>query len=205
MRTYFLRISVLLLFMTIHQQCIAQTSLTTDCTGIHIPQLTDIRYRAAIDVVNKHLSGILIFKTQEDSSVRAVFMNEIGATFFDISFTSTTYIFHSIMESMDKKAVKRTLAKDLGMILVRGIYSSMKNYSDINEVFEFRLKAKGKVKYQPAKNCVQYPIIENYGRRRKVVTIKQKYIENESMPDSIFVQHHTVNFTISLIQMNAAE
>lgn len=205
MRAYFLRINLLLVCLLSYHLLFAQLKSNTDCNALQIPTLQDIRYRASIDVINKHLSGLLIFKMQEDSSVRTVFINEIGVTFFDISFTNTSYTIHSIMESMDKKSVKRTLAKDIGMILIRGIYSSMKNSSKQQDVIELKLKSKGRVQYHFATQCNQYPIIENFGKRRNVITITQKYLEHESMPDSIFVQHHTVHFTIRLKQMHAAE
>ena len=45
-------------------------------------------YAASIDVVGKHLSGLLLFKSMPDSSMRVVFTNEAGIKFFDFGFAS---------------------------------------------------------------------------------------------------------------------
>lgn len=182
------------------------------------PKFESVKYRASIDVLNKHLSGILIFKTQEDSSVRAVFINEMGVTFFDITFFEDRYEYNSIMESMDKKAVKISLAKDLGMMLVRGIFAiesqkSLKNRNNNNQAvgcksntFTFKLKRKGIVTYCANQHSTEFPLIYNYGKKEKsVITITQNYSAESSMPDSIFVEHHKVHFTISLKQFHATE
>lgn len=169
--------------------------------------IQDAKYKASIDVLDKHISGILVVKVQEDSSIRTVFVNEMGVTFFDISFYDYSYIFHSIMESMNKKAVKITLAKDLGMILMRGIFktNNYKNFPNSESIdklhFIFKLKRKGTVHYFAQNYLPKFETIENKGKRKTVVSISQKYLPNYSMPDSIFVQHQTVHFTIALKQL----
>lgn len=182
-----------------------------DCTKISIPKFASVRYRASIDVLDKHLSGILIFKTMEDESIRAVFLNEMGVTFFDATFYKNSYIYNSVMKSLDKKAVKISLAKDLGMILRRGIFEESnkplkKAREDKMQASKsIRLKRKGYVNYFADQNCNVCTKIENWGSKKKVVSITQKHIPELSMPDSIFVQHHTVQFTISLKHFYAAE
>jgi hypothetical protein len=182
------------------------------------PRFESVKYRASIDVLNKHLSGILIFKTQEDSSIRSVFINEMGVTFFDITFYQGSYKYNFIMESMDKKAVKISLAKDLGMILMRGVYTvESRKFKEkgINDkqvlgcksnTFTFKLKRKGTVMYCANQHSTEFPLIYNFGKKENpVITIKQSYSAESSMPDSIFVNHHKVNFTISLKQFHATE
>ncbi len=182
------------------------------------PRFESVKYRASIDVLNKHLSGILIFKTQEDSSVRSVFINEMGVTFFDITFYQDRYQYNFIMESMDKKAVKISLAKDLGMILLRGVYIvegrkfNVKRDTDKQVVgcrsntVTFKLKRKGTVMYCANQESTELPLIYNFGKSEKpVITITQNYSAESSMPDSIFVNHHKVHFIISLKQLHATE
>lgn len=161
------------------------------------------RYRATIDVVGKHLSGILIFKQQDDSSQRVVFLNEMGMTFFDLGFTNTHYTFYQIMNSLDKKAVKKTLAKDFGMLLGRGIFKpGCQRLSDTT--FERKLKAKGKVLYTINPNNKEVQQIDNLGKH-KVVSISLFGTHPMESPDSLFVQHHNVNFTIQLKKIHATE
>jgi hypothetical protein len=178
------------------------------------PPFESVQYRASIDVIGKHLSGILVFKTQADSSIRTVFVNEMGVTFFDISFFDQHYKFNAIMKSMDKKAVRLSLAKDLGMILMRGIFKNREAADRLpssslpgeqQNTFTLKLKRKGTVRYVSSAGATQYPVIENFGKNKKVISIGQFYQADNPVPDSIFVQHHTVNFTISLKQLHATE
>ena len=204
MRNYLVRSSLFFAIFLYQLDGFSQVENTSDCKQIFVPNFINTKYRAAIDVIGKHLSGILIFKMQEDSSVRAVFVNEMGSTFFDITFGKTSYTYNSIMNSLSKKAVKRTLAKDLGMILLRGIFSSFQNISQQEKYITLKLQRKGSVYYYPNTTCKQYPLLENHGRK-KVISISQHYADNATLPDSIFVQHHKVDFTISLKQMHVTE
>ena len=196
MRNYLVRSSFiyLLFFCT---QLNAQDAFRYSCESLQIPTFETVKYRASIDVRDKHLSGILICKQVEHNAVRVVFLNEVGSTFFDITLNEQDYIYHTVMSSLDKKAVKRTLAKDLGMIMARGIYNSYKNISTDKNIIKLKLKRKGTVLYKANTTCKQYVSIDNYGRK-KVVSITQEFQKDNSMPETIFVQHHKVNFTINL-------
>lgn len=166
-----------------------------------------VKYRTSIDVIGKHLSGILIIKQQEDSSHRVVFVNEMGVTFFDYTFFENKYQVNQIIESLDKKAVKKTLAKDLGMILQKGIFKPNPTFN-INQsggIQTYQLQKKGTVQYFYELDCKQINTIKNFGKRKAVISTQQFYSSQNQSPDSIFVQHHTVNFTISLKQLYATE
>lgn len=198
--------SLLLLFCS--QSLFAQHYMESNVNLRPLPKFESMKYKASIDVIGKHLSGILIFKTQEDSSVRAVFVNEMGVTFFDITFLKDSYLFNSIMNSLDKKPAKLSLAKDLGMILMRGIFKSesIKKENCQIQFLRLNLKRKGYVSYFPNENWTTFPTIINFGKReKKIITITQNYTQENSLPDSIFVQHHTVNFTISLKKIDVTE
>jgi hypothetical protein len=199
--------SSLLILLCWAQSVTGKTLEPEDCLKGIKPRFESTRYRASIDVLNKHLSGILIVKTMEDGTIRTVFMNVAGATFFDISFKTDSYLYNKVMESLDKKAVKKTLAKDIGMIVMQGIYKGLPSYSsdETHRMITFKLRSKGSVRYTTTPDCAPVKTIENIGRRKKVVSINQFYATDNSVPDSIFVQHHTVHFTISLKQFHAAE
>lgn len=198
---------VILCLSFVSTLCQAQSNITVT----NLPRFDDVRYRALIDVLDKHLSGILIFKSMEDDAIRSVFVNEMGVTFFDATFTKNSYEFHSIMASLNKKAVKLALAKDIGMILQRGIYRSnptkvktSKNDTSISGII-LPLQRKGYVRYLPTSNGKGYAKIENWGKKKKVITVFQNFREKNVEPDSIFVAHHNVHFTISLKQLHAVE
>jgi hypothetical protein len=199
--------SSLLLIVLFSQPLLAKTLEPNECLKNLRSGIESIKYRASIDVLQKHLSGLLIFKRMDDSSIRAVFMNEVGATFFDITFCNDSYHYNYVMKSLDKKSVKKTVAKDLGMILMRGIYKGRPSCITSHEhsYITLRLQSKGTVRYTTTPDCAPVELIENMGRKKAVISVRQFYTAKVSMPDSIFVQHHTVHFTISLKQFNAEE
>ena len=83
------------------------------------PNFKNALYKAEIDVVGHHLSGILLIKTLPDSSVRMVFSNEMGFKFFDFEFKPDGgfKVFY-VVKQMDKKPVVKTLKKDFELILL---------------------------------------------------------------------------------------
>ena len=148
-----------------HQKACAQP------VSLQVPNIVSTKYKASIDVIGKHLSGILIFKMQEDSSIRTVFL----------------------MKGIFVKKPAIAAANMQGLPV------------NTPFVIEKKLKRKGIVKYYLLSGSHEIPQIENYGRKKKVISITQKYKDKNSMPDSIFVQHHTVPFTISLKHLHVTE
>ena len=51
------------------------------------PVFTKALYSTTVDVVGKHLSGLLLVKAMPDSSTRLVFSNEMGFKYFDFEFS----------------------------------------------------------------------------------------------------------------------
>lgn len=209
MKPYLLLVNLLLFFFIGR----AQTPVQSDCLAHSNIPIEEARYRTTVDVLNKHLSGILIFKPQEDSSWRVVFINEMGVTFFDFSFYPDRYIVHSILESMDKKAVKRSLAKDLGMLLRLGIYTRISLHQPEWQSVDklpgktaiLKLQRKGKVAYQFDANCQRVTGIRNFGRKKTVVEITPYYSSGNNKADSVWIEHRNVQFSIRLKKMYAEE
>jgi len=197
------RIKILLLLLM--AGLLSDSLRASTCRDSLQPRFEGLQYRATVDVLDKHLSGILIMRTMEDGSVRTVFTNEMGVTFFDLSFTDQGYTYHRMMDGLDRKPVRLALAKDIGMILMRGIFKAGAGLRDANGSLVLKLQRKGTVHYYPDAACRQSPRIVNRGRRKEVVSIDQFYLPGQSMPDSIFVAHHTVSFTIRLKHFHAAE
>lgn len=192
-------------FLYVLVACQFEVAQGASCEKITPPIFESIQYRASVDILDKHLSGILLFKAQDDSSIRVVMINEMGTTFFDISFFSDHYTYHATLNQLKKKAVKLTLAKDLGMILARGIYSNQAAKKLADGQLELKLKRKGTVRYTTSQDCSQFVQIENYGKHKKIVTTTSLYETNQTMPDKIEVNHHTVNFSIKLTRIYAVE
>ena len=91
------------------------------CVQAFKPALGRAVYKTSVDVVGKHLDGLLIMKTMSDSSTRIVFTNQAGPTFFDLGWAphDTAFIVYHIIDQMDKKAVIETLRKDFELVLLK--------------------------------------------------------------------------------------
>src|SRR3978361_803813 len=77
------------------------------------PNFKNALYKAEIDVVGHHLSGLLLIKTLPDSTIRMVFSTEMGYKFFDFAFSpdGDFKVFY-VVKQMNKNAVIKTLKKD---------------------------------------------------------------------------------------------
>ncbi len=120
-----LSISVLCVLIGCSQnpyQNLQSASANSSCLNNLRPEFTSVLYNAHINVVGKHLSGLLIFKTMPDNSTRVVFSNEMGVTFFDFQFSDSGgfKVFHCIKQ-LNRKAVINQLKKDIGMILMHNV------------------------------------------------------------------------------------
>ena len=62
-------------------------------------------FKATLDIRKEHLTGLMLFKTMPDSSIRVVFTNEIGMTFFDFIMKDGTFKTGYCFEPMNRKPV----------------------------------------------------------------------------------------------------
>lgn len=172
------------------------------------PEFDRVLYRCIVDgrfIFKKfHLSGVLFFKELKNGTKRAIFQNEMGMAFFDMQWDEDgTFEMKQILPQLNKEAVVKTLQKDMEMLLMIGL----------DKKSEILLKDdRGKQQYYRLKrgeDYIYYIIdseklvkIENAGNRKKVVSVNVGMKENKSsMPDSVFIEHHKANFTISLTKI----
>lgn len=172
-----------------------------NCVTTFKPQFTRALYSTQVDVVGKHLSGLLIIKTMPDSSVRMVFASEAGFKFFDFGFKGTDFTVYHIIEQMDKKAVIKTLRKDFELLLMQPLnkvqpYSMRLN----NETYHVFADGKDHYYYITDSNCTSLTRMERGSKRKKVTEIHTTGTKN-TIPDSVNIQHHNFNFTITLKQL----
>src|SRR5438128_6245701 len=91
------------------------------CVKQFKPVFTTALYNTQVNVVGKHLSGLLIIKTMPDSSIRIVFSNEAGFKFFDFEFNGNNFKVYYIYKQMNKKSVLKTLRKDFQLVLMNNL------------------------------------------------------------------------------------
>lgn len=77
----------------------------------------DYVYRAGITVYGNELSGLLILKKTAASSHRVVLTTEFGNTLWDMTIFPEGYQKHSVVPSLDKKIILKTLANDMSLLV----------------------------------------------------------------------------------------
>ncbi len=176
-----------------------KTQTDINCLQKFKPEFGSALYSAKIDVIGKHLSGLVIIKKMPDSSIRIVFSNEMGFTFFDFEFQQDgNFIVHSIIKQMDKKAVKKTLRKDFELIMMNDLENKT-SYSrkDSSLVYIAFPQTKGTYYYITNMDCSELVKMQRASNSKAVVeAIMKNYVNG--IPDTIGISHKNFNFDIGL-------
>jgi len=169
-----------------------------NCIESFSPSFSRALYSTKVNVVGKHLSGLLIIKTMPDSSIRMVFTNEAGFSFFDFGFRGDDFTVYHIVEQMDRKAVVKTLRKDFELILMQHIDEVSSNMLKDGREYYHVFQRKGDYYYYITDSaCSKLIRMERWSRRKKVMeAIAVDYMMG--IPDSIGIKHNNFDFTIEL-------
>lgn len=165
------------------------------------PQFTKQVYRCIVDgkiLFRKfHLSGLLLFKTFDDGSTRAVFQNEMGFSFFDFRWSDKdVFEVVSIMPQLNKPALIKLLKKDMNLLLMKQLDTATEIVLlKDNETYNRFTLEKGSAYYISRQGLLQR--IENAGKS-KVITITLSPKKDQDMPATLLFKHHKAHFTIDL-------
>lgn len=163
------------------------------------PVFTKALYNTKVDVVGRHLSGLLLIKAMPDSSTRLVFSNEMGFKYFDFEFSREgVFKVYYILPQMDKKAVLTTLRKDFELILMQHLNPAECFVKKNGGLFYYGFpQEKGNNYYITDSACTRLLRAERASARKPVVTAVMERFK-DGMPDSIGISHEKFNFTIGL-------
>jgi hypothetical protein len=179
-------------------------SVDQDCLSKIKPvQLSTAWYDAGIDVVGKHISGLLLIKEMPDQSKRIVFTNEAGLTFFDFGFdVSGNFKVHYVIQQLDKKAVVRLLRDDFALLLGLPFKNPVWQSWEMGDERYFGVSEKNENHYFiTGKDCGSLHRLESASKRKKKLTIEM--VGNDvQKPDSITLQHHTFAMKINLKKLD---
>jgi hypothetical protein len=156
-------------------------------------------YHTSVDVVGKHLSGLLVIKNMPDKSRRIVFTNEAGVTFFDFGFLADgTFKVFNIIQQLDKGPVILILRKDfelmLGLPFQRG---AIQTWTMENEIFHGVQEKKETAYFITSKDCASLRRLEWGSKRKRKVSIITEGGTPEA-PSVIEIKHHTFDMQIKL-------
>jgi hypothetical protein len=173
---------------------------TANCiVKIRPTQLETAWYNASIDVVGKHISGLMLIKNMPDSSVRVVFTNEAGIKFLDFEFgAKDNFNVHYIMKQLNKKPVIHTLRKDFELMLFKPFQYLPEGAFFFEDKVYYAFPQKSETAYFiTSKDCASLQYVELGSKRKKKVTAFF-YGSKSSQPDSISLVHHTFDMHIKL-------
>ena len=132
-----------------------------------------------------------------DSSVRTIFTNQTGATFFDFEFRGKNFKVIYCIKQLDKKAVIQQLRKDFELPLFLFDKKTAEQFTLTNEMYHRFNSGKEFSYYITDSNCANLKRIECSSKNKKKTIVTFSPYKND-FPDSIFIEHQLYNFTISL-------
>ncbi len=211
MRPFPIRLLIFLSFSALNFSCnhyrqMQKIQSDETCLLKFKPDLTHVMYKTSVDVIGKHISGILIIKEVSDGSTRIVFSNEMGFKFFDFGFSAdTVFKIYQIIPQMNKEALIRTLRKDFELIMFRnmdrGGYYAL---ADSDLVYHAFPQAQGINYYITDRLCSNLVKMQRASDKKPVM---EAYITGSSpgtAPDSISIRHLNIShFSITLKKISA--
>ncbi len=159
-----------------------------------------VLFKARIQLYNKYFSGLLFIKSIENNTIRIVFVTEIGIKIFEFEFINNDFNVHYCLEMFNKKAILKTLEKDIKLLLMNNLVNEkVKIFEDKkskNKVY--KLKKNGKSNYyfidKETGNLIK---IENSsGIFRKVIIELNDY--KDGFPNKINIVHPGIKLNIQL-------
>jgi hypothetical protein len=156
-------------------------------------------YSTHVNVIGKHLSGLLLFKSMPDTTKRIIFTSETGVKFFDFEYSKQGFKVLYCIKQLNKKIVINQLRKDLGLIIMDGINpAEQKVYRVGNEFYhEFPTGKDELTYYITDPECKKIVRIENTERQNQKIVVTL-ISESAGMPDSLNIDHKNFRFNISL-------
>jgi hypothetical protein len=172
----------------------------TDCVQKFKPEFKRELYKTSVDVIGKHISGVLLIKRMPDSSIRVVFSNEMGFSFFDFGFLPKNgFTVYQILPQMNKKALIKTLRKDFELVMFRNMDNAEHfALADSNLIYHGYRQTKGVNYYITDTLCRQLIKMQRASKKKPVVEAVMVPDNTGAVPDSISIRHLNFNFTISL-------
>lgn len=177
-----------------------KTQTDSFCVQKLKPDFNHTIYKTAVDVLGKHISGILLIKYMPDSSTRIVFSNEMGFSYFDFGFgTDTGFHVYQIIPQMNKKGLIKTLRKDFELLLFKNMdYKNSYTLTDSTLIYHAFPQQEGINYYITDMNCTRLVGMQRASSKKPVVEVAFDS-KTDNPPDSLFIRHNIkINFTISL-------
>jgi hypothetical protein len=126
-KLYLLLSSLLFLSCSISKYKIKEGSAKEKITVDHLIPVVNYRglatkYKASIDVLNKHFSGLVIIKRTDSTTTHVVFITELGMKMFDLEKKDTAFQMVYVFEPLNKPNLISVLKTNFKNMLLMDIY-----------------------------------------------------------------------------------
>lgn len=163
-----------------------------------------LKYKATIDVLKNHLSGLLIVKQTDSATTHFVFVTELGMKMFDFSYTNNSMNADFVFEPLNKpKLIQSLLHNFENMFLLNAIN---KNACENNRRIQL-INDKTKnfyTGYDTDNNAIDLKLQEVFYKKKRTSKIDYVYSRNNKYNYSQISckQYGLVKIYIDLIAIN---
>ncbi|MBL0140447.1 MAG: hypothetical protein IPP86_18275 [Bacteroidetes bacterium] len=197
---YFLFISLLLVITacTSAYDHLRKTEVVPCPVSTFKPVIPYAVYSTSVDVLNKHLSGLLAVKSIPDSSIYTVFQSEMGLTYFEFEWERNgTFHARNVISKMNRKSVINALRNDFELMLMNNLdTSNVSTFSDQQDLYTRYQQGSGFVYRVTDSACTSLKRMESASKRKTIVEMNM--FNTSGIPDSVFISHKNFKFNISL-------
>jgi hypothetical protein len=176
----------------------------TDCVERVIPKgITTSWYITTVDVLQHHLSGLLLIKEMPGGARRVVFTNEAGVTFFDFQFDGNgKFKVIYVIKQFNRKPVLNTLREDFELLLGLSFrQESISAWTRGGKVYYGVVAGKETSYFVTTPDCGPVQYLE-LGSKRKKKTAITFLGDTPTAPDRVTIKHFTFAMKIELTKLN---
>jgi hypothetical protein len=160
-------------------------------------------FNARIDLMKNHFSGLMVVKPYAVGSYRVVFLTELGMKVFDMEFLPDREVkIHYIMESMNRKALVKTLTNDISLVLMNGLsgldYELLARHHSTDTIFRYRDKRKRNYYYTAGTADKPYFLKQTSCITNKV---RADLCGTDAGIDSVKITHYNIRLAIALYRI----
>jgi len=152
------------------------------------PEQGSLLYKSSISMGKRHFSGLFLIKQQEaDSSIRVLFLSEVGLNLLDLEFRNGQCRVVSVKDFLNKASLIRTLEKDFQTLLL-----------DLSTIQSCRIRTHSEegildLKFRHQKQGYRYTFLNDqvctYILRKKGLLGRVQYELEGNEPQKIGIRH----------------
>jgi hypothetical protein len=167
---------------------------------VHLNWDSTLVYKASILVMNQNISGLIIFKKENDSTTRLIMTTDVGPKLIDLRLTPRGYSKNYVFKKLNRKALLNMFWEDFGTTL--GLFTENRTGSKSGEnTCCYPVKKNFSACYLPG-SAYSFPSQAYFSENEKTKTKITYFCSNAQQPDSILIVHPGFNMSYFLKKVN---